>query len=85
MASEFVEQVISRAVQQAYDDWAAEHPSLAAVIDHIAVVERAATSLRRTDGYRAAVAAYHDSRNELDLIDKLAELATPIIRSVLGL
>ncbi len=84
MASEVVEQIVARAVGQAYEVWAAEHPSLAAVIDRIVVTERTVESLRASEAYRAAVAAYHESRNELDLISKLAELAAPVIDKLLG-
>ena len=83
MTSEIVEQVIVRAVGQAYDDWAMEHPGLSAVIDRIAVTERTCESLRNSQAFRRAVEAYHHSRCELDLLNPLVELAGPIVHSLL--
>ncbi len=85
MADELVKQVLVRAVQQAYEAWAVEHPSLAAVIDRITLTNRATESLRDSQAYRQAVAAYHQSQNDLELLNQLTELATPIVRTVLGL
>lgn len=84
MANETVQQTVVRAVQQAYDAWAAEHPSLAAVIDRIELTNHAVESLRDTEDYRKAVAAYQTGMNELDLINKLIDLAGPIIQSILA-
>ena len=84
MANEIVEQVVVRAVQQAYDAWAAEHPSLAAVIDQISLTERSVESLRNSDSYRQAVAKYQQSRSELELLQSMLELAGPIVSSILG-
>ncbi len=75
---------VEKAVQQAYADWAAEHPSLAAVIDRIVIAERSAQRLRETAEYKQAVKAYTDSRNELDLFHQLLALAGPILQQVLG-
>ena len=84
MANEIVENTVIKAVQQAYADWAIEHPNLAAVIDQIIIAERSAERLRETDEYTQAVAAYHDSRNELDLFNQLLALAGPIVQQLLG-
>jgi len=84
MANEIVEQAIVRAVQQTYDDWAADHPSLAAVIDRISLTGKAVESLRESPEYAAAVAAFGESRCELELLKRLTELAAPIIWSILG-
>ncbi len=84
MADEIVKQVVVRAVQQAYDAWAAEHPSLAAVIDRITLTERAVKSLRDSEAYRQAVAAYHQSQSELQLLHELIELAGPIVSAILA-
>lgn len=75
---------VEKAVQQAYADWAAEHPSLAAVIDRIVIAERSAQRLRETAEYKQAVKAYTDSRNELDLFHQLLALAGPIVQQLLG-
>lgn len=84
MANEIVESTVQRAVRQAYADWSVEHPNLAAVIDQIVITERSSERLRETDEYTQAVAAFHDSRNELDLFNRLLSLAGPIIQQLLG-
>jgi hypothetical protein len=84
MTDTSVEQAVTQAVERAYDRWAAEHPSLARVIDRLTVVEQTAESLRQTDDYRSAVAAYHRGRNELELIHRLTELAAPLVSGLLA-
>ncbi len=84
MADESVEQAVVRAVQQAYDAWALEHPSLAAVIDRITLTERAIESLRDSNEFRQAVQAYHESQSEFNLLSKLIDLAGPIVASILA-
>ena len=84
MTDQLVEQTVAGAVQRAYDDWAVEHPSLAAVIDRISLTDRTVESLRQSQEYREAVAAYHCGLSELDLLGRLAELAGPIITSILA-
>lgn len=83
MASEPIEQLVVRAVKQAYDAWAAEHPGLAAVIDRIALTAQAAQSLRASADYRQAVADYHRGLAEVDLLNRLLDLAGPIIAGLL--
>lgn len=78
-----VQSIVEKAVQQAYADWATEHPSLAAVIDRIVIVERSAQRLRETAEYKQAIAAYTDSRNELDLFGQLLTIVSPILQQVL--
>ena len=82
MADEIIEQIIVRATQRAYDKWAIEHPSLAAVIDRITLTQQAVEPLRSSDEYRQAVEAYHRSRNEVDLFNRLIELAAPILQTI---
>lgn len=84
MPNDIVQQTVETVTEQAYWDWAAAHPSLAAVIDQIIVTHQAASRLRETAAFHQAVAAYHASRNELDLVNRLAELAGPIVRSILS-
>ncbi len=84
MTDNSVEQAVSQAVDRAYDRWAAEHPSLARVIDRLAVTERTSESLRDSEAYRKAVADYHRGRNELELIHRLTELAAPLVRKLLS-
>ncbi len=83
MASELIEQIIAHAVQQAYDAWAAQHPTLAAVIDRIALTQQAAQSLRDTEEYRQAVADYHRGMVETDLLNRLLDLAGPVLAKIL--
>ncbi len=84
MTDELVKQSVVRAVQRAYDEWAAEHPSLSAVIDRIALTEQAAQSLRDSPEYRYAVAAYRDALGQSALLDRLTELAGPLVSALLG-
>ena len=83
MTDEIIRNTVARAVEQAYKDWAAEHPSLAAVIDRTAFSERAAESLRDSEDYRQAVAGYHRGLTELELLNTLMELARPILSALL--
>ncbi|MFW6132996.1 MAG: hypothetical protein ACOC8F_03805 [Planctomycetota bacterium] len=85
MDHETVQDAVQQAVGRAFDDWAGEHPSLAAVIDRITVTERSVESLRKTDAYRKAVAAYHRDRSELELAGRLTDVAGQVLRRVLGL
>jgi hypothetical protein len=80
-----INEIVAAAVGGTFDEWAAEHPSLAAVIDRIRLTDQTVESLRSTDGYRQAIAAYHRDQNELSLLGELAELAGPILRGILGL
>ena len=83
MAADALEQNIARAVNQAYDAWAALHPNLAAVIDRITVTDHAAESLRATPEYRQAVADFHAGLAETDLLNRLLDLAGPILANIL--
>ncbi|MBS3734471.1 MAG: hypothetical protein KGY99_06040 [Phycisphaerae bacterium] len=83
MTSDLVRHAVEQAVGEAFDAWAAEHPSLAAVIDRIAVTDRSVASLRKTDAYRRAVAAFYRDRSELDLVGRLTDAAGQILRRVL--
>ncbi len=83
MENEQVQQLVVRAVQQAYDAWAAEHPSLAAVIDRITLTQQAVESLRGSKSFRQAVENYHSASIELQLLDRLIELAGPIVSAIL--
>lgn len=80
-----VEEAIEEATERAYLEWSAEHPSLARVIDRMQLVERTATSLRRTPEFRRAVQSYQQAGCEMCLVTRLSELAGPVIRVVLGL
>ena len=84
MANDDVEPIIVRAVQQAYDNWAVEHPSLAAVIDRIELTQQTVESLRDSQAFRDAVEAYHNSCGELELLNRLIDLAGPIITAILA-
>jgi len=80
----YVNDIVSRAVGQQYEQWAAEHPSLASVIDHVELSQQTAERLRETPAYWQAVNEYHTSRNELTLLNRLLELAGPVLRGILG-
>jgi len=84
MADENVQRIIVSAVQRAYDAWAVEHPSLAAVIDRISMTERAVESLRQSQQFRQAVDEYHTSRGELEFLNRLMDLAGPVIASIMA-
>ena len=85
MPNDIVRELVVRAVQQAFDAWAIEHPSLSGVIDRIELTQQAAESLRNSEAYRAAVEAYHRSRGELDLLNRLLDLAAPAIAGIVGM
>lgn len=84
MANELVEQIVVSAVQQAYDAWALEHPTLASVIDRIELTQQTLESLRQSQEYRQAIEAYHRSRGEMELLNRLIDLAGPLVRTVLS-
>ncbi len=84
MTDELVQQTIVRAVQRAYDGWAVEHPSLAAVIDRITLTQHVVESLRDSPEYRDAVAGYQRGLTETDLLVRLTELAGPILAALLA-
>jgi len=85
MTDPTVRDAVAQAVGEAYDHWALEHPSLAAVIDRIRVTERAAESLRRSRAFAEAVEAYHQSRGKLDLASRLLDLAEPVVLALLAM
>lgn len=84
MTDQLVQQTVARAVEQAYENWAAQHPSLAAVIDHITVRDRVVQSLRDSEQYRQAVAAYHRGLGEVELLKQLTDLAGPVLAALLS-
>lgn len=84
MSPETVSALVAAAVGQQFDTWAAEHPSLAAVIDRIRLTDHAVESLRQTPAYRQAIEAYHRDRNQLVFLTRLAELAGPVLLGILG-
>ncbi len=83
MEDDYIQQLVVRAVQQAYDAWAAEHPSLAAVIDRISLTQQAVESLRSSRAFRQAVEGYHSAAAEMQLLDRLTELAWPIVSAIM--
>ena len=81
--NDIVQNAVQKATKQAYWNWAAAHPNLAAVIDQIVLTNRAAESIRDSREYHLAVANFYQARNELDLFNQLLQLAGPIINSML--
>jgi hypothetical protein len=75
--------LVEQAVGKRFDQWAAGHPSLAAVIDRVVLVEQAAQSLRATDTYRQAVDAYRQARGKQQLIEELTTLAGAVLETIL--
>lgn len=84
MTDDTVQQIVTRAAGQAYEDWAVEHPSLAGVINGIVLTERTAESLRDSEQFRQAMADYQQSRNELNLFNRVLDLAGPILQTILA-
>lgn len=83
MANEQMERLVSQAVGQAFDQWAAEHPSLAAALDRIDLLDRATQSLKASSQYQAAMDEFRRSREELDCFNRLLTLAEPILATLL--
>lgn len=83
MSDEKVQHLVEQAVFQQFEQWAKQHPSLASVIDGIALGDQAVQSLRNTEGYRQAVAGYHQARNEQDLFGQLLTLAEAALSAIL--
>lgn len=84
MTDEVVNQTVAKAVERTYDDWATEHPSLAAVIDRITLTKHVVESLRDSQEYRDAIAAYQRGLNETDLLQRLMDLAGPVLTALLA-
>ena len=80
-----INEIVAAAVGAKFDEWAALHPSLASVIDRIALTELAVERLRDSQAYRQAMEAYQRDRDEMNLVGRLADLAAPVIHSLLGL
>lgn len=85
MSEQPVKQLVEQATEQAWQQWSAEHPSLASVIDRVVLTDRLSVRLRESPGYREAIRNYHQSRNELDLFNELLTLARPMLNRLLGL
>ena len=83
MADERIRMLVEQAVARRFEEWAAVHPSLAAVIDRITLTDQAVQSLRATEGYRQAVAAYHQARSEQELLGQFLELAGTVLGTML--
>jgi len=84
MTEDTVQQIVTKAVQQTYEDWATEHPSLAGVIDGIVLTERTVESLRDSEQYRSAIADYQEARIESNLFNRILDLAGPILQTILA-
>jgi len=84
MTDDLVQQTVARAVGQAYDKWAQQHPSLSSVIDRISITDRTVESLRDSEQFRQAVAGYHHGMSEVELLDRLAGLADSVLVNLLA-
>jgi ABC-type proline/glycine betaine transport system substrate-binding protein len=79
-----INELAANAVAQAWDSWAAEHPNLARFIDRVTVTDRTVESLRNSDEYKKAVQGFHDANNDLDFLNKIIDLAGPILLALLA-
>ena len=79
-----VNELVVRAVQRAFDAWAAEHPSLAEVIDRITLTQRAIESVRASEAFGQAVAHYEAESLEASLLGSLVDIARPLIAGILA-
>ncbi len=77
-------ELVAGAVGRRFDEWSAEHPALAGVIDRVRLTEQVAASVRDSPEFRRAVEAYRHGRGELDLAGRAAELASAALRAILG-
>jgi hypothetical protein len=84
MSDPKVSDIVAQAVGMKFQEWAAEHPALASVIDQIRLTDQAAESLRGSPAYRQAVEAYYRDRSELSFLTELLELVGPIVGAILG-
>lgn len=84
MAPEKVNELVEAAVGKSFQLWAAEHPSLASVIDHLRLCERTAESLRNSPAYQKAVEDYHRDCSDLNLLNRLIDLAGPVLLGILA-
>ena len=85
MKDERIDKRVAEAVGRKFDEWATEHPSLAAVIDRIVLTERTVDSLRNSDAYQQAVDAYRRDANEMTFLGQIAGLVGPVLGRLLGL
>jgi hypothetical protein len=83
MTEQKINELAVRAVQRAFDDWAAEHPAMADVIDRITLTQRTVESLRNSDAYKQAMAGFSYESLEAQLLSRLVNLAGPVVRSLL--
>ena len=77
--SDEIRQEVERAVERAFDRWAAEHPTLASAVDRITLCRLTATSLRESEQYRAAVDAYRRDMRRADLAERLVGIAAGLL------
>jgi len=77
-------ELVAEAVQQAFDDWAGEHPTLASVISRTNLTIQTVSRLRESDEYRRALEDYHRSGDETGLLNRLVDLAGPILTTLLA-
>ena len=80
-----IQTAVTEATGQAYRTWARAHPSLAGVIDRAVLIERTAQSLRNSPQYKQAIDGFYETRNEMNLLNQLMELAGPALRMALGI
>jgi hypothetical protein len=77
--------IVEKAIGQAFDAWAAQHPSLAGVIDRLELSDRTVDRLRNTPEYKAAEEEYVQARIEADFLNKVLDLAKQVLPLLLAL
>jgi hypothetical protein len=80
-----VKEITENAIGQAFDAWAAQHPSLAGVLDRIELTDRVVDRLRDSPEYKAAVESYVQGRVEIDLLGSVVKLAGQLLPLILAL
>lgn len=76
-------ELVVRAVQRAFDAWAAEHPTLAEMIDRITLTRRVIESVRASDEFRQAIAHSQAESLEASLLTTLIDIARPLVVGIL--
>jgi hypothetical protein len=83
-SDDFPRRIVALAVERAWEQWALEHPSLAAALDDVQLINQAAESVRRTPAYRRAVETFYRDEQTLMLFERLWSLAGPALRELLN-
>lgn len=83
MAKSGVRSSIEHAAQIAWDKWAATNPNLAEAIEQIDVRDRLIQSIQDDPRFDAASKQYHIDQLHWEFLNRVIEIASPILNSVL--